>query len=216
MEFQMLKSITLAVILLSLTACQSAYYNAMEKVGVHKRDILVDRVESARDAQGEAQQEFKSALEQLSSVINFDGGDIKEVYDTLNDQYLSSKDAADNVSTKIDKIEDVAQALFEEWQAEIEQYTSVKFKQSSQRQLRQTKLSYAKLVKSMRRSEQKMAPVLASLNDNVLFLKHNLNASAINAIGLEFKSLQREIQLLVNEVNKSIAESNQFIDQLNK
>jgi len=212
----MLKSITLAVILLSLTACQSAYYNAMEKVGVHKRDILVDRVESARDAQGEAQQEFKSALEQLSSVINFDGGDIKEVYDTLNDQYLSSKDAADNVSTKIDKIEDVAQALFEEWQAEIEQYTSVKFKQSSQRQLRQTKLSYAKLVKSMRRSEQKMAPVLASLNDNVLFLKHNLNASAINAIGLEFKSLQREIQLLVNEVNKSIAESNQFIDQLNK
>jgi len=212
----MLKSITLAILLLSLTACQSAYYNTMEKVGIHKRDILVDRVESARDAQGEAQEEFKSALEQLSSVINFDGGDIKEVYDTLNDQYLSSKDAAENVSGKIDKIEDVAQALFEEWQTEIEQYTSVKFKQSSQQQLRQTKLSYAKLVKSMRRSEQKMAPVLASLNDNVLFLKHNLNASAINAIGLEFKSLQREIQLLVNEVNKSIDESNQFIDQLNK
>jgi len=211
----MLKQLFFVVALLSLSACQSAYYNAMEKVGIHKRDILVDRVESARDAQDEAQQEFKSALEELSSVINFDGGDIQSVYDTLNDQYQSSKEAAEQVTNKIDKIEDVAQALFTEWETEITQYKSAKFKQSSQTQLRQTKLSYAKLVRSMRRSEQKMAPVLTSLNDNVLFLKHNLNASAINAIGLEFKSLQQEIKNLVNEVNKSIAESNKFIDELN-
>ncbi len=38
-------------------------------VGVHKRDILVDRVEGARDAQSEAQQEFKDALEQFASVV---------------------------------------------------------------------------------------------------------------------------------------------------
>jgi len=212
----MLKNLFFVVVLLSLSGCQSAYYNAMEKVGIHKRDILVDRVESARDAQDEAQQEFKSALEELSSVINFDGGDIQSVYETLNDQYLSSKGAAEQVTAKIDKIEDVAQALFEEWEDEITQYKSAKFKQSSQSQLRQTKLSYAKLVRSMRRSEQKMAPVLTSLNDNVLFLKHNLNASAINAIGMEFKSLQQEIKVLVSEVNKSIAESNKFIDELNK
>ena len=30
--------------------CSKAYYGAMEKVGIHKRDILVDRVEGARDA----------------------------------------------------------------------------------------------------------------------------------------------------------------------
>lgn len=212
----MLKHLSFLAVLIALSGCQSAYYNAMEKVGIHKRDILVDRVESARDAQDEAQEEFKSALEELSAVINFDGGDIQSVYNTLNDQYTSSKEAAEQVSNKIDKIESVAQALFEEWEHEITQYSSAKFKQTSQSQLRQTKLSYAKLVRSMRRSEQKMAPVLTSLNDNVLFLKHNLNASAINAIGLEFKSLQKEIKLLVSEVNKSIAESNKFIDELNK
>jgi len=216
MGFIMFKHLSFVVVLLTLSGCQGMYYDAMEKVGVHKRDILVDRVESARDAQDEAQEEFKSALEELSSVINFDGGDIQSVYETLNDQYVASKDAAEQVTSKIDKIEDVAQALFEEWEQEITQYKSAKFKQSSQSQLRQTKVSYAKLVRSMRRSEQKMAPVLTSLNDNVLFLKHNLNASAINAIGLEFKSLQQEIKILVNEVNKSIAESNKFIDELNK
>ena len=31
--------------------CQTAYYGAMESVGIHKREIMVDRVKGARDAQ---------------------------------------------------------------------------------------------------------------------------------------------------------------------
>ena len=41
----------------------------MEKVGIHKRDIIVDRVENARDAQADAQKQFEDALEQFGSVI---------------------------------------------------------------------------------------------------------------------------------------------------
>ena len=36
---------------LVLTGCSTVYYNTMEKLGFEKRDILVDRVENARDAQ---------------------------------------------------------------------------------------------------------------------------------------------------------------------
>ena len=55
--------------ILLLTGCESAYYGAWEKVGVHKRDILVDRVEDAAEAQEDAKEEFKSALEKFSSVV---------------------------------------------------------------------------------------------------------------------------------------------------
>ena len=51
------------VAVMALTGCKSAYYGAMEKVGVHKRDILVDRVEEARNSQVDAKETFKSALE---------------------------------------------------------------------------------------------------------------------------------------------------------
>ncbi len=61
----MVRTLFLASVL-ALTGCSTAYYAAMEKVGVHKRDILVDRVEEARDAQLESQQEFKDALDELS------------------------------------------------------------------------------------------------------------------------------------------------------
>ena len=44
-----------------LVGCSSAYYGTMEKLGYHKRDLMVNRVESARDAQEDAKEQFESA-----------------------------------------------------------------------------------------------------------------------------------------------------------
>ena len=51
-----------------MSACESAYYSAAEKVGYHKREILTDRVEAARDAQTDAEEQFQSAQEQLLTL----------------------------------------------------------------------------------------------------------------------------------------------------
>ena len=40
-----------ALLLLISGGCSSAYYRTLEGLGIEKRDILVDRVEDARDAQ---------------------------------------------------------------------------------------------------------------------------------------------------------------------
>jgi hypothetical protein len=50
---------------LLLLDCETAYYRTMEKFGFHKRDLMVERVEEARDAQTEAQEQFESALEKF-------------------------------------------------------------------------------------------------------------------------------------------------------
>ena len=49
--------LTLFIVLFSTNACQKAYYSTMEKFGVHKRDIMVDRVGEARDSQEEAKEQ---------------------------------------------------------------------------------------------------------------------------------------------------------------
>ena len=197
-----------------LTACQSVYYSAMEKVGVYKRDIMVDRVEEAKDAQQNAQQQFKSALAQLTQLINFDGGDLEEQYQLINDQYQQSEQAAANVSNRINKIEEVAEALFDEWTDEITQYSSEKLKRQSQLKLKQTQRRYHKLIRAMHKAESKMSPVLAALKDNSLYLKHNLNARAIGVLQGEFKSIKLNVEVLIKEMNVAITQSQQFIDLL--
>jgi DUF2959 family protein len=201
-------------LLLSLSSCQSAYYAAMEKVGVHKRDILLDRVVEAKGTQQQAQQQFKSALAQLTQLINFDGGDLAEQYQLTHDQYQASKKAAAEVADGINKIEAVAEALFAEWSVEITEYTNEKLKRQSQLKLKQTQRRYSRLIKAMVKANNKMLPVLAALKDNSLYLKHNLNAQAIGALQGEYQTIKSNVELLIDEMNISIAQAQQFIDLL--
>lgn len=200
---------------LLLTGCQTAYYSTMEKLGIEKRDILVDRVDEAKDSQGEAQEEFRSALERLDTMLNIDGGELEEQYNALNDDYEASKSAAERVRERIDAVDDVAQDLFDEWSEELEQYSNDSMRRQSERQLRETERRYADLIRTMERAAGKMDPVLAKLQDNVLYLKHNLNAQAISAIRGEFDNLQVDIRDLIKEMEAAIAESDKFIASMN-
>lgn len=208
----------LAIVLsiFTLTGCQSAYYSAMEQVGYHKRDIMVDRVEDAKESQQDAQEEFTSALEALSALTNFDGGELESVYNDINDKYEDSEKAAQDVRDRIAAIEDVSDALFEEWQAELDLYTSASLRRSSQQKLRETKTSYNTMLSAMKRAESKMTPVLNTLRDNTLYLKHNLNASAIGSLQGEFSNLEKEIQYAIRHMNEAIAESDRFLSKLNQ
>ena len=209
-----MKKIILVSLLIFLTGCQSAYYAAWEKVGVEKRDILVDRVEDAKESQEDAQQQFSSALDEFSQLINFNGGELQDVYSQLKEQFEASEDSAASVTVRIDKVESVAEALFDEWQEELEKYTNKTLKRDSQRKLKDTQRRYQSLLSAMRKAESKMDPVLSALRDNVLYLKHNLNASAIGALQGEFSGIKKEINQLVSEMNKAIAESNSFISSI--
>ena len=208
---KLIKLISVIMTLTVLTACQSAYYAAWEKLGVEKRDILVDRVEDARETQQDAQEQFSSALEQFSTLINFDGGELQRVYETLSDEFKASKTSAEDVKTRIDNVESVAEALFDEWQQELGNYTNANLKRDSERQLRDTQRRYSTMIKAMRKVEKSMDPVLDALQDNVLYLKHNLNANAVGALQGELKSITRDVDSLIKEMNAAIAQSDSFI-----
>jgi Skp family chaperone for outer membrane proteins len=197
--------------LLVLTGCAQTYYSAWEKLGVEKRDILVDRVDNAKEAQVDAQAEFTSALDQFSQLINYDGGELEAVYDDLKGQYESAKDAANNVTDRIDKVENVADALFKEWEAELDLYTNANLRRDSAAKLRDTKRQYQDMLRAMRKVEGAMPPVLNALQNNVLYLKHNLNAAAVGALRGELNAIQQEVSQLVAEMNVAIKQSDAFI-----
>ena len=196
------------------TACSTVKYSAYEKLGIHKRDLLVDNVEDTRDAQQEAQEQFKDALEKFGSVVKIEETSLKKAYDALNDEYEDSVDAADEVSSNIREVEEVADDLFSEWEDEIGQYTDANLRRGSQNQLKQTRDRYRVMHRAMLESEKSMKPVLATFKNNVLFLKHNLNAQAIGSLQSTFGDLQGDIDVLVQQMNRSIERSNQFIAEM--
>ncbi|OOE11392.1 DNA repair protein [Stutzerimonas degradans] len=201
-------------VMLTLSGCQSAYYSAMEKAGIHKRDILVDRVEDARDSQQDAKQQFKDALERYRSVVKVNGGDLEQRYEALNREYEASVAAANDVRARIEAVEDVAEALFDEWEDELQQYSNASLKNASARELSRTRSEYRTLLQRMKAAEKRIAPVLAVLHDQVLFLKHNLNARAIGALQGEYRTLQSNVDQLMADMQRAIDEADSFIRRL--
>lgn len=197
--------------IMGISACSSVYYSGLEKIGIPKREVMVHRVEKARDTQEETKEQFKSALDQFIAVTRFRGGDLEATYNKLNSEYEASVKKADEVKYRIREIEDVSEALFIEWENEITQYSSASLKRSSQSKLNETKQQYRQLITAMKSAEAKIAPILAVFKDQVMFLKHNLNAQAIASLETELGSIRTDVSNLVAAMEKSINEANAFI-----
>jgi Mg2+ and Co2+ transporter CorA len=190
------------------------YYGALESAGIPKRELMVHRVEKARDTQEETKEQFKTALEQFTAVTNFDGGDLEDVYNKLNSEYEASVEQSEEVRKRIDDIKDVSDPLFEEWEEEIAEFSSASLKRNSKSQLLETKRQYRQLISAMEKAESKLEPVLTVFKDQVLYLKHNLNARAISSLKNELSGIQSDVSSLITAMESSIDEANNFISSM--
>lgn len=200
--------------LFTLTGCQSTYYATMEQVGIHKREIMADRVEAASQAQQEAIQQFSSALNAMQSLTQFKGSELEELYNNIHTQYEDSEDAVKSVSKRIHAVKDVSEALFFEWKEELLLYSSPKLRSNSKAKLLKTQQNYQKMLNAMENAEKQMHLVLNTLRDNSLYLKHNLNATAIGALKNEFSELKLNIDLAIKNMKTAIAQSESFLVSL--
>ena len=210
------KLLSILIIAAICAGCSTMYYNTMEKFGVHKREIMVDRVKDAQKSQQDAKKEFKSALEQFSSIVNVKGGDLQKAYDKLNARYESCDAQAKEVHDRIAAVEDVSGALFKEWKKEIGQYSNPEYRRTSEQELKQSQAQYKELIAAMKKAESKIAPVLTVMHDQVLFLKHNLNARAIASLKDELASVEIKVGDLLKEMEEAINEADAFIKSMNQ
>lgn len=193
---------------------QHAYYRTKESLGQHKRELVVIRVEEASESLEETKVYFSDALERFKAVVQVEKGSLEDKYRLLRRQFDFCETQAQRVAERIKAIEDVSDALFLEWEKELKEYTSRSLRAQSRQQLKLSKQHYTRLLKAMRKAEKQINPVLGAFRDQVLFLKHNLNANAIAALQQEFAVIALDISQLIAVMEASISEANHFVQVL--
>ncbi len=193
---------------------RNVYYTAKESVGEHKRDIVVYKVEQACTSLQETRNEFEDALGKFRSLVNVNEASLDHKYNLLNRQYQFCQAKSDSVSERIQAIEDVSRALFAEWESELDEYTDRNLRNNSKQQLKTARQNYARLMKTMKLAEARIHPVLLAFKDQVLYLKHNLNARAISALQHEFIEIGFDISQLIQAMELTILEASQFVSLL--
>ncbi len=204
----------LILIAITLQGCSQMYYSTWEMLGKQKRDLLRDNVENLADDQKEVHEEVADALTRLRSLYGSPNDKLVSVYDDLRSDYDDAKSKAEALHARVEKVDEIANDLFEEWNDEISKLRTPKYKADSRSKLNQTKDRYSKLHASMLKSERSLKPVLAALEEQVIYLKHNLNAQALGSIKNEVNAIESEIKTLSTSLQASIEQSKAFIGTL--
>lgn len=194
-----------------LSGCRSTYYSMWESLGKEKRHLLRDEVEDAREDQAKASEEFKDALTRVKELTGFQGGELENVYLRLKDDYEDCAQRAATIDDRIANVEQISADLFAEWEAEIGQMTNASFRSSSRQSLARTRDRYNQLHRAMVQARSRMDPVLSRLNDYVLYLKHNLNAQAVGALGSEMGRIEADVDVLIRDIERSLEAADSFL-----
>jgi outer membrane murein-binding lipoprotein Lpp len=200
--------------LLLLAGCTRTYYKAMATLGKEKRDILVSRVKDSKKEQQQAKEQIKTTMESFQALTGFQGGQLEKNYKKLNSEYEKADDTAKKLHDRIDSIDKVSNDLFKEWQKEIDGMDNRKLKQQSANMLRQSRLQEAGYLKSMRLTEARMSPVISAFHDQVIFLKHNLNARAIGSLKGTSAKISTDVDVLLTSLDGSMAQADALIQSL--
>lgn len=212
-----MKNMTRPLLLLAcvaLTACTQLYYKAQEKIGNEKRDILVDRIKKGREDQEKAKEQYKTTLEAFQAATGFDGGKTEEIYKKLKKEYDDAADRTKKVSDRIQSIEQVSGDMFNEWERELGAMGNADLRAKSNTLYKSTRRRYTDLIRKMKAVEAKAKPVLKAFEDQVVFIKHNLNAEAITSLKGNVVKMNADVQTLIRDIEISTKEADAFIASL--
>ena len=203
--------IALVFCFLILSSCSQLYYKAQEKIGNEKRDILVDRIKKGREDQDKAKEQYKTTLEAFQAATGFQGGKTEEVYKRLKKEYDEAAERTKKVSDRIQSIEQVSNDMFSEWDRELSGMSNGDLRSKSNVLLKATRRRYTDLIRKMKSVESKAKPVLKAFEDQVLFIKHNLNAEAITSLKSNIVKMDADVQILIRDIEASTKEADAFI-----
>ncbi len=213
-NLQIARMTLMLLMLAAVSGCASVQYSALEKVGIHKRDILVDRVEDARDAQSETREQLVSAYDELSGLIGHDGGELEEKYKRLSKEVERARDATQDLDDHLSSIDRVSEDLFEDWESELDLYSSAALRTDQEKKLALARRQFTKMRGRMQTARSRVDPVMAVLEDNVLFLKHSLNAQALAALRGQATTLEGRVDALIRDMQVAIEEADAFIARM--
>ncbi len=191
-----------------LTGCVGGAYKSS---GQYKRDILIDRIEKARQCHERAKNQFEVVLINYSNVVDTAKGDLHDEYNKLSRQYNKTKAITKEISRRVVDVEKIGKSLFRDWEDELEGYENETIRRTSEEHLDTTRSNYLKVVHSLKDTQRRTENILKSLSDQMLFLSQNLNVGALKSFKEEITALKDDLKSLIKKMEKGIEEAEKFV-----
>src|SRR5262245_18769727 len=190
------------------TALVASRAGAQQDQGVKQVEALVKASGSTVQAISQTKLQLMKTMDVYNALLADDVKDVKKLYRDLQKEMDSTEKRRAEITTRAALMSSEADALFKSWEASTAAIESESLRKRSQERLQQTKATYAEIGVVGRRAADLYAPVMKTLGDNVKYLGHDLNASALASLKPDAKKLNQEVETLGKAIDDTVTATN--------
>jgi len=195
-----------AAVLAALTL--SAMAAAQSTEGVKQTERLVKASGSTVQAIAETKMQLMKTMDVYNALMADDAKDRKKLYSNLQKEMAAADKRRAMIGDEAAKMKAEAKALFDQWATSTAAIDNPDLRKRSEERLQATRASYAEIETVGQRAADQYGPFMKDLQDQVTFLGHDLNPSAVASLKPEAAKLNQKAETLVKSIDDTIATAN--------
>jgi len=201
--------------LVALSGCQSeSYMSSIPLTGANSRDRLVDSVRDTIDEQRACHTEFVQAHALLQTLQGAEKGDIERAYGELRAQVDECARSLSAFDERIVRVDEEAASLFARWEAELDEFQSDAMRRHSAERLSAAQSGFALVQEELTGVHGRMATLLGSHRDFVLYFNHNSTDASVEVLDQENERFRVNMETLERECRTAEADAEDFIHRV--
>lgn len=191
-----------------------AIATASAQDGVKQTEALVKKGESTIRSITDARTQLDKTLGTYNSIIEGKATDTKAAYKDLEKQVKDCEAKSEEVKKQKEAMDVEADKLYAGWTAGLADISSPDLKKRSEDRLAQTRDRMAKIGAAGLQARGAYDEFLSGLKDQIKYLGHDLNPSAIASLKGDAAKLNTKAKTMFEKLDGTVASANSSLDAL--
>ena len=196
-----------------LGLCLAATAQAQDE-GVKRVEQLTRKARSMVDAIANAKLQLLKTMDVYNTLMSEAAADRKGAYKKLQQEIATTTERRATIVTRASDVDLEAEALFKGWSDSLAAIGDPALRQRSEQRLATTKAHLAEIRNVGQKAAEVYGPVMKTLDDQVTYLGHDLNAAAVASLKPDAAKLNTEVQELGKRIDETITTANEAIAAL--
>ena len=182
--------------------------------GVKQVEQLTKKAGATVEAIANTKVQLMKTMDVYNGLMADDATDRKGAYKKLQSEMQSTEKRRSEIGLKADEMKAEADTLFKSWADSAAAISDAGLRKKTDDRLAKTKASFANVNTAAQKAAELYGPVMKALQDQVTYLGHDLNPSAVASLKPNAVKLNDQTKELVKRIDDTIATANTAIGAL--
>ena len=182
--------------------------------GVKQVQLLTKKAGATVEAIANTKVQLMKTMDVYNGLMADGATDRKGAYKKLQQEMAATEKRRSEIGLRADEMKAEADALFKSWADSTAAIGDADLRKRSEERLAKTKASFAEIGTVGQKATELYGPVMKALQDQVTYLGHDLNPSAVASLKPNAAKLNDQAKELTQRIDDTITTANTAIGAL--